>query len=37
MRSVSFTALAASIVLATPGQAAPSAAITAAVANPARL
>jgi predicted methyltransferase len=37
MRSVSFTALAASILLATPGQAAPSAAITAAVANPARL
>lgn len=37
MRSVSVTALAASIVFAAPGHAAPSAAITAAVANPARL
>jgi predicted methyltransferase len=37
MRSVSFAALAASILLTAPGQAAPSPAIQAAVANPARL
>jgi len=37
MRSASFTAIAATIMLAAPGQAAPSAAIKAAVANPARL
>jgi len=37
MRSASFTAVAATIMLAAPGHAAPSAAIKAAVANPARL
>lgn len=37
MRSASFAALAVSILIAAPGQAAPSAAIRAAVANPARL
>ena len=37
MRSMSFAALSASILLAAPGQAAPSPAIAAAVANPARL
>lgn len=37
MPTVSFAALASSILLAAPGQAAPSAAIVAAVANPARL